>query len=145
MTLNLTIGLLVMILCLIIQCMVVTLLLKTLQRLDHRRILKPTFVRFVVVLSVSMLVLLIGNLLQISVWAALFLGFGEFPDFNTAFYHSTVNFSTLGYGDMVMSPDRRLLGALEAASGVMMFGLSTSVMISVVNAMVRKMREQRKA
>jgi hypothetical protein len=143
MTLNLTIGLLVMILCLIIQCIVATLLLKTLQRLDHRRILKPTLVRFVGVLSVAMLILLLGNLLQISVWAALFLGLGEFPDFNTAFYHSTVNFSTLGYGDMVMSPDHRLLGALEAASGVMMFGLSTSVMIAVVNAMVRKMHERK--
>lgn len=143
MTLNLTIGLFVMILCLIIQCIVAILLLKTLHRFERRRIFKPTLARFVAALTVSMLALLMGNLLQISVWAALFLGFGEFADFNTAFYHSTVNFSTLGYGDIVMSADRRLLGALQAASGVMMFGLSTSVLISVVNAMVRKMREHR--
>jgi hypothetical protein len=145
MIINLSIGLLVMILCLIIQCIVAILLLRTLHRFEHRRMLKPTLVRFVGVLSVAMLILLLGNLLQISVWAALFLGFGEFPDFNTAFYHSTVNFSTLGYGDMVMSPDRRLLGALEAASGVMMFGLSTSVLIAVVNAMFRKMHETKKS
>ena len=140
MTLNLTIGLFVMILCLIIQCIMVILLLRTLHRIERRRIFKPTLVRFVVVLSVAMLILLLGNLVQIAVWAALFLGFGEFADFDTAFYHSTVNFSTLGYGDMVMNPDRRLLGALEAASGVMMIGLSTSVLIAVINAMLRRMR-----
>jgi ion channel len=41
---------------------------------------------------------------------------GEFAEFGTAYYHSAVNYTTLGYGDLLMTPLWRLLGALEAAS-----------------------------
>ena len=63
---------------------------------------------------------------------------GEFQDFATAFYHSTVNFASLGYGDLVMSEQWRLLGALEAANGVLMFGLTAGTMFSIMQNMVRQ-------
>ena len=63
---------------------------------------------------------------------------GEFKDFATAFYHSVVNFTTLGYGDLVMSEKRRILGALEAANGVLMFGLTTSISFVVLNELVNR-------
>ena len=85
------------------------------------------------VLSLILLVLFTGHLLQFSVWALLFLGLGEFNNFSEAFYHSVVNFTSLGYGDIVMSPKWRLLGALEAANGILMFGLSTGSFIVVMN------------
>lgn len=83
-------------------------------------------------------ILFFGHLLQIAVWALLFLWmdqFKEFDDFATAFYHSTVNYSTLGYGDIVMSEPWRLLGAFEATVGVMMFGVSTATLFSAVSQM----------
>jgi hypothetical protein len=58
------------------------------------------------------------------------------PDYATAFYHSAVNFTTLGYGDIVMPPVWRLLGPLEAANGVLMFGLSASAMFAVTNRLL---------
>ena len=61
------------------------------------------------------------------------MSLGQFEDFSTAFYHSAVNFSSLGYGDIVMSQHWRLLGALEAGNGVLMFGLSTGTIFSVMN------------
>lgn len=85
-----------------------------------------------------LVVLFAGHLVQISVWAGVFLLFEEFTDFATAFYHSTVNFATLGYGDIVMSERWRLLGALQAASGVLMFGLSTSTLFAVMNQVFRR-------
>ncbi|RLA16550.1 MAG: two pore domain potassium channel family protein, partial [Gammaproteobacteria bacterium] len=42
-----------------------------------------------------------------------------------------VNFGSLGYGDIVMSEQHRLLGALEAINGVLMIGLSTAVLMTV--------------
>jgi hypothetical protein len=51
-------------------------------------------------------------------------------------------------GDMVMSPERRILGALEAANGVMMLGLTTSILYSTVGALMRlrrKSQEKRKS
>jgi len=46
-----------------------------------------------------------------------------------------VNFTSLGYGDIVMSEKWRLLGALEAGNGVLMFGLSASTILSIMNAL----------
>ena len=84
-------------------------------------------------ISLVLLVLFAGHVAQFATWAALFCVLGEFSDFETAFYHSTVNFAALGYGDIVMSPKWRLLGGLEAANGVMMFGLTAGTILSVMN------------
>jgi hypothetical protein len=90
------------------------------------------------VLALIMLFLLFAHLLQFATWGALFVGIGEFQDFETAFYHSTVNFTSLGYGDIVMSEEWRLLGALEAANGVLMFGLSAGLILSSMNALFKR-------
>lgn len=85
------------------------------------------------VIGIVLLILFAGNLVQIAIWASLFIYLGEFSDFLTAFYHSTVNFSSLGYGDIVMSEKWRLLGALEASNGVLMFGLTGGLVLSVMS------------
>lgn len=92
------------------------------------------------VISTVMLGLFAGHLSQIAIWALLFIKIGEFNEFSTAVYHSAVNFSSLGYGDIVMSKRWRLLGPLEAGNGVLMFGLSTGAILSVMNQLfaVRK-------
>jgi voltage-gated potassium channel Kch len=97
------------------------------------------------VLSAVMLLLALGNFLQIGIWAALFMLIGEFGDFETALYHSGVNFVTLGYGDIVMSKRWRLLGPIEAANGILMFGVSTALITAAVFDVLKanraKMRE----
>jgi hypothetical protein len=77
--------------------------------------------------------LLLLHLLQITVWAAFYNLRGCFPDFNTAIYYSATSYSTVGYGDVIPPPTWRIFGAIEAVTGVLMFGWSTGVLISVVN------------
>jgi hypothetical protein len=89
------------------------------------------------VLGVVLMLLFAGNMIQISIWAALFLQLGEFSDFSTAFYHSAVNFGSLGYGDIVMSEKWRLLGALEASNGVLMFGLTAGTLLAVMTRLIQ--------
>ena len=93
------------------------------------------------VLSIVMMVLFLGHIVQFATWAVLFMWVGEFQDFATAYYHSTVNFASLGYGDIVMSDKWRLLGAIEACNGVLMFGLSAGTVLSVMNGLFRRHRE----
>ena len=88
------------------------------------------------VISVVMLILFIGHLVQVAIWAVLFMQLGEFNDFLTAFYHSMVNFASLGYGDIVMSEEWRLLGAMEASNGVLMFGLTAGAVLSVMSSLL---------
>jgi len=85
------------------------------------------------VISIVMMTLFVGHILQVAIWAGLFMQLGEFDVFKTAFYHSMVNFASLGYGDIVMSEKWRLLGAIEASTGVLMFGVSAGVMLAVMN------------
>jgi hypothetical protein len=71
---------------------------------------------------VLIMILLAGHFAQMAVWAMVFVAAGEFRESAVAFYHSAVNYTTLGYGDVVMSPRWRLLGPLEAVSGMLAFG-----------------------
>ncbi len=85
------------------------------------------------VINIVIGVLFVGHLLQFATWATLFVLIGQFSEFSVAFYHSTVNFTSLGYGDIVMDARWRLLGGFEAANGVLMFGLSAGTILSVMN------------
>lgn len=140
---NLIIGGLTMVLCVVIQCVVVGILLRSLLSLEKGKGFHPTVRRSALLLVGVTLVMLAGNFLQMILWATLFYGCGEFASFSTAFYHSVVNFSTLGYGDLVMSDERRLLGALEASNGVLMLGLTTSVLFAVLSALMRRAVERK--
>jgi voltage-gated potassium channel Kch len=132
---NLVIGTALMVVNLGIQVLAVSILIRYLTgRIDTGQ-LAPTFTNDAKVLSVVMGVLMLGHAFMFATWAFLFVWMGEFEDFATAFYHSTVNFTSLGYGDIVMSEKRRLLGALEAANGVLMFGLSAGAILSVMNGL----------
>ena len=80
----------------------------------------------------SILYALVAHLVEIAFWAVLFVICREFSDFDTAYYHSAVNYTSLGYGDIVMSPAWRLLGPLETANGMLLFGVSTAMIFAVI-------------
>ena len=77
-----------------------------------------------------------AHLAEIAVWAALFMVCGEFRDFGTAYYHSAVNYTTLGYGDLIMTPPWRVLGPLEAANGMLMFGVTTALVFAIIQRLL---------
>ena len=142
---NLIIGVIAMVFCVAIQCMIMATMLRTLYRFKQKGLLRPTILGISSVLIVITLIIFTGNLLQIALWAGVFFAAHEFQEFSAAFYHSVVNFSTLGYGDMVMSESRRLLGALEALNGVLMIGLSTGALFAVLNALMQRAWSERES
>jgi len=140
---NLLVGVVTMTACLTIQALVVGLLLKALFALESRQLINLKLLGASLLLLAVMLGLFVGNLLQIALWAALFYWHGEFDGFGVAFYHSVVNFTTLGYGDLVMSEGNRILGALEALNGVLMIGITTGFLFMVLtNLMQRAWKRQ---
>jgi len=112
-------------------------MVRRLEAKPHAPGLVADFVVIIIVLSF----LFAGHLLQFSTWALVFVWLGQFTDFETAFYHSVVNFTSLGYGDIVMDEHWRLLGALEAANGVLMFGLTAGSLLSVMNRLFSRHKE----
>lgn len=91
-----------------------------------------------VVINSVMLLLLVGILAQLTIWAVVFMVVQEFGTFADAVYHSAVNFSTLGYGDIVMSERNRLLGPIEAINGVLMVGVSTAALLATFQDAIKK-------
>jgi len=140
MLLNLLTGLPVIFLCLVLQAIFVTLCLRLYVRFRFAHQERESRTLDILLLSAVMLLTLLGNLVQMCIWATLFVLLGEFGDFGTALYHSGVNFASLGYGDIVMSESWRLLGPLEATNGVMMIGVSTAVMTAAIMDVVKANR-----
>ena len=89
------------------------------------------------IVAVAMSFVLGAHLAEIALWAMLFVICGEFHEFGLAFDHSAVNYSTLGYGNVVMTPAWRLLGPLEAVDGMLMFGVSTAMIFAVIQRLLR--------
>lgn len=80
---------------------------------------------------------LLLHLVQILVWAAFYAWQGEMPNFTSAAYFSAVTYTTTGYGDLVLTEDWRLVGSVEALTGILMCGLSAGMFFAVFNRVFR--------
>jgi voltage-gated potassium channel len=88
------------------------------------------------VLMVRVTTLMIGlHIAQILAWAA-FYRWMCFPGWGFAFYFSTASYSTIGDGDLVLPTTWRILGPVEAVTGVLMCGLSVSLLFAIVTRLV---------
>lgn len=141
---NLLIGLGTMSVCLVLQAALLVCAIRYYSQHDSLVSSPSSWTTMLVLISV-MLLLVVGNLLQLAIWAGVFLHLEEFPSFREAFYHSAVNFATLGYGDIVMSPQHRLLGPLEAINGVIMIGVSTATLMATLQDALKKTAQARRS
>jgi Ion channel len=80
----------------------------------------------------SVLVLMITHVLEVIVWALAYFVVGAAPVDADRLYFAFVNYTTLGYGDVVPVARWRLLGPLTAMNGMLLFGWSTAVIFEVL-------------
>ena len=73
------------------------------------------------------------HLAEIAVWAGFYSWKDAMPDLQAAFYFSAVTYTTTGYGDLVLPEAWRLLGGVEALTGILMCGWSTGFFFAIVN------------
>jgi hypothetical protein len=83
--------------------------------------------------------LLLLHLVEATVWALFFGLIGGMPSLESALYFSLASYTTVGYGDVVLSGPWRLLGPIEAAVGVLMLGWSTGILVTVIGMMYREL------
>ncbi len=87
-------------------------------------------------LSISFIFFSFLHAFQTIIWALLYLYFPEssiaFDSFSDAWYFSLVTFTSLGYGDIVLSGHWRLISGIEAINGIMLIGWSTALMFLLV-------------
>jgi len=83
-----------------------------------------------VLVSVLTLWMFLAIVIEVWMWALLYLydpSITTLPDMETAFYFSMVTFTTLGYGDVVLTGQWRALASIQAANGVIVFGWTTAL------------------
>ena len=95
------------------------------------------FWRDVGIIAAATLISLAAHLVAVATWALVFTLCGEFSQLAPALYHSGMNYTTLGDSDKVMSPSWRLLAPLEAANGMLMFGVSTAMLFAVIQRLIQ--------
>lgn len=140
---NFFVGLPVMLLCLIVQATMALWSVRHFVRQTETIAGASRFLQSVRPLLTVMLVMMFGSLVQISLWGALFVYLGEFDDLYQAIYHSAVNFTSLGYGDVVMGAKWKLLGPLEAMNGVLMLGMSAAALMAILQEVIKLQRGAR--
>jgi len=120
---------------LLLQVSGVTALIEWLKRVLTRDTHKhgPVYSASLVVRSMVAIIILHG--LVILLWAS-FYRMRCFPSWDLAFYFSAASYSTVGYGDVLLPPKWRLLGPLEAIIGVLMCGISVSVLFALVTRLL---------
>jgi hypothetical protein len=125
-------GLLAMSACLAFQALASVLAARYFARAAKRPLGPKPWRAIFLQFSVLMIILMLGNVLQVAFWALLYSALGAFEDFEAAMYFSGVTFTSLGYGDVVLSGRMRLLAPLQAANGLMMFGITTAVFVAAI-------------
>ena len=65
-------------------------------------------------------------------WTIAFDRLGVFANVEEAAYFALVSFTTLGFGDILLPAEWRLLGGVAAANGLLLFGLLTAIFVETI-------------
>jgi len=101
-------------------------------RNDLARHPTKSLVRATLRLAAFVLWLFLATITEVWVWATLYIALGAIGSLEQAVYFSTVTFTTLGFGDIILDERWRLLSSFEAANGLLMFGWSTALVFVAV-------------
>lgn len=83
-------------------------------------------------IAMLVLIMFFASVVESSIWALVYFQIEALPDFETALYFSIVTFTTLGFGDVILMDEWRLLASIQAAIGIIIFGWSTAIVMAVV-------------
>ena len=84
----------------------------------------------VLAIEATVLGLFFIHTLEVWLWALVYLALGVVAHIEEALYFSTVSFSTIGFGDVVLSPEWRMFSSLEGINGFLLIGWSTAYLVA---------------
>jgi hypothetical protein len=114
-----------------IHALIMTTVVGAAQALAARYATRPSMTLTGVMIG-TVLVLIAAHVVEVAVWSVAYLLVDATPAGTDRMYFAFVNYTTLGYGDVVPVPRWRLLGPFTAMNGVLLFGWSTAVIFEVM-------------
>jgi hypothetical protein len=97
----------------------------------------------IMVMTATVSVLMIAHTSEVVVWSLLYMIVNIASADADLLYFAFVNYTTLGYGDIIPTEPWRLLGPITAMNGVLLFGWSTAVIFEVLRRALMRTNNQR--
>lgn len=111
--------------------------LRVLTAIHARELARGSTFAQIGLVSGLVVLLFFAALIEAAFWAWTYMAVGALESFEAAFYFSNVTFSTLGFGDLTLEPDWRVLSSFQAANGTILFGWSTALVFAFVQAITQ--------
>ena len=138
---QLALGTIVMVITIVIQAGFIGFSSYMLQKCGQWFVSPPTIAKLVLTLIVLVLWLVLGLTVSAWLWAFVFIAVDALTSLEEALYFSVVTFTTLGYGDITLSPQWRILASLTAVNGLIVVGLNTAYLVEAISR-IRNAQEQ---
>jgi len=138
MAIQFAIGTLIMVLTLVLAAVFVWIALRMLVRFGPWIVRTPHAQKSMIVVLAMALWIQLAMVLAIWMWAVTFRVLGIFDAMEPAVYFAIVSFTTLGFGDILLPTEWRLLSGLAASNGLLYFGVFTAVLVEVM----RRVRQE---
>ena len=100
------------------------------------------WLRLIVVMIVTVSVLMVAHFAEVLVWTLMYVIVGAAPAGTDLIYFAFVNYTTLGYGDVIPVQRWNLLGPMTAMNGVLLFGWSTAVIVEALRNVLMMIRSE---
>ncbi len=138
MIIQLIIGAILIALTVVFQAFSFDLIIKKVQWLEKTALRKQKGIWKAAILAIVALGVSCVLIVEIWIWGLFYLVIGVMPDLESTLYFSTTTFTTVGYGDVVLERDWRLLSSIESLNGFLLFGWSTAFIFEIVSRIYRK-------
>ena len=115
-----------------IHAMVMVTVIRVARVAGERATSKRQSVRLIAVMIATVSVLMAAHLAEVLVWSLAYAIVSVAPPGTDRIYFAFVNYTTLGYGDVIPVERWHLLGPMTAMNGVLLFGWSTAVIFEVL-------------
>lgn len=100
-----------------------------------------TNMRLVAILLLLLVVIALAHTVQVWLWAWALHTRDALQDWNTAVYFALVTYTTVGYGDVVLSPETRIFAAMAGVTGILNFGISTAFLVAALTRLFGVLHE----
>lgn len=142
---NLLIGGLLIALTVIIHASALDMILRSIAKFERFMLHHARPLWQAVVISYVVLAVFIAHVIEMWIWALYYLKAGALTTVESALYFSVASFTTAGYGDVVLDEGHRIMSAIEAANGFLLFGWSTAFIFGITQRLYKRQNERIKS
>lgn len=89
---------------------------------------------FALVMGVTVLLVTVLHAVEAAAWAVVYLWLGALPDAKSAMLYSLSAMTTYGHASLYLESHWQMMGAIEALNGVVLFGVTTAVLFSLIES-----------